>query len=334
MDRVFIIAEAGVNHNGDVELAKRMVNAARESGADSVKFQTFRAEKTVSKFAPKAAYQKDTTDTGEAQLDMLKSLELNRATHKYLISYCGVKGILFLSSPFDLESIDLLDELGLEMLKIPSGEITNLPYLRKIGGLKKKIIMSTGMTNLEEIKCALNVLTISGTPKENITILHCNTGYPTPFEDVNLKAMLLIKDTFGVKVGYSDHTLGIEAPIAAVALGASIIEKHFTLDRAMEGPDHKASLEPQELKAMIKAIRNVENALGDGIKRVSPSELENKRVARKSAVAAREIKKGELFSEENITFKRPGVGISPMDWYKMMGKTAKRDFKEDEVIEL
>jgi len=334
LKKVFIIAEAGVNHNGSVKMAKELVNVAKEAGADAVKFQTSKADRVISRFAPKAEYQKKTTGGLESQLEMAKKLVLDEEAHRKLINDCKKKGIMFLSSPFDLESIDLLDDLGLKVFKIPSGEITNLPYLRKLGSLRKKIIMSTGMANLEEIKVALDTLTVCGTPKKDISILHCNTEYPTPFEDVNLLAMLTIRDTFKVSVGYSDHTLGIEVPIAAAALGASIIEKHFTLDRSMKGPDHKASLEPHELKAMIKAIRNIENALGSKIKKASPSEIKNKVVARKSIVAAKEIKKGEIFTEENITAKRPDIGISPMKWNRIIGKIAKENFKEDELIRL
>ena len=275
--KVFIIAEAGVNHNGSLELAKKMIDAAEEAGADAVKFQTFKAEKVVSRYAPKAEYQKKTTTAGESQLEMIKKLELDAAAHQTLIDYCKKRNIQFLSTPFDFESIDLLNELGLDIFKIPSGEITNMPYLRKIGSLKKEIILSTGMANLGEIEDALDVLTGAGTKLKDITILHCNTEYPTPMQDVNLKAMQTIKYAFpGIHVGYSDHTEGIEVSIAAVAMGATIIEKHFTLDKNMEGPDHKASLEPDELKAMVNAIRNIEKALGNGIKKPSPSELKNK----------------------------------------------------------
>jgi N,N'-diacetyllegionaminate synthase len=259
---------------------------------------------------------------------------LDQCAHKELIAYCRQKGIIFLSTPFDLESIDLLNDLGLKIVKIPSGEITNLPYLRKIGGLKKKLILSTGMADLQEIGDALKILTGAGTPKENITVLHCNTEYPTPMEDVNLRAMLTIRDTFDVKVGYSDHTLGIEVPIAAVALGASVIEKHFTLDANMKGPDHKASLEPDSLRAMVEAIRNIEKMLGDGLKGPSPSELKNMPIVRKSIVAAKDIKKGECFSAANLAVKRPGTGISPMEWDEVVGQAAKNNFKEDEVIKL
>ncbi|MFZ3122399.1 MAG: N-acetylneuraminate synthase [Thermodesulfovibrionales bacterium] len=332
--RTFIIAEAGVNHNGSIDIAKKLIDVAAETGADAVKFQTFKAENMVSRFAAKAEYQKKTTDADESQFDMIKRLELNEDAHKELMGYCRDKGIIFLSTPFDLESIDLLNNLGIEIFKIPSGEITNLPYLRKIGRLKKKVILSTGMADLEEIGNAINVLTGYGTRKDDITVLHCNTEYPTPFEDVNLVAMLTIRDAFKVKVGYSDHTPGIEAPVAAVALGATVIEKHFTLDKNMKGPDHKASLDPDELKAMIRTIRNIEKALGDGVKKPSTSELRNKPVVRKSIVAAKEIKKGETFTEDNITVKRPGTGISPMEWDSVIGNKAVRAFEEDDLIEL
>ena len=330
----FIIAEAGVNHNGNIETAKKLVDVAVEAGSNAVKFQTFKAEKMISKFAQKAEYQYKTTDKNETQLEMVKRLELDTNAHKELIGYCREKGIMFLSSPFDLESIELLNKLDLEMFKIPSGEITNLPYLRKIGSLKSDIIISTGMADLQEVGQALDILVESGTSKDNITVLHCNTEYPTPFEDVNLLAMNTIKEAFNVNVGYSDHTIGIEVSIAAVVLGASVIEKHFTLNRNMEGPDHKASLEPHELKAMVKAIRNIEKALGYGIKRPSPSELKNKHVVRKSIVAGKDIKKGECFADENIAAKRPGTGISPMKWDNVIGRKAIRDFKEDDLIEI
>lgn len=333
-NKTFIIAEAGVNHNGSIEIAKKMIEVAKECGADAIKFQTFKAEKVISKYAPKAEYQKQTTGEIDSQLEMVKKLELSFDDFIVLKEYCDKLNIMFLSTPFDFESIDFLDDLGLEIFKIPSGEITNLPYLEKIGKLGKKVILSTGMADLGEIEDALDILTSCGTKKEDITILHCNTEYPTPYEDVNLLAMLTIKEAFKVKVGYSDHTLEIEVPIAAVALGASVIEKHFTLDKNMEGPDHKASLEPHELKAMIDAIRNIEKSLGDGIKKPSKSELKNKDIARKSIVAKREIKKGEIFTEDNITVKRPGNGISPMRWYEVLGKVALKDYKEDELIEL
>ena len=332
MNKVFIIAEAGVNHNGDINLAKKLIDKAVEAGVDAIKFQTFRAENLVSKNAKKAKYQVENTGSNESQYEMLKKLELSFRDFEKLKKYCDEKGIMFLSTPFDEESIEFLDKLGLEIFKIPSGEITNLPYLRKIGSLKKRVILSTGMADLGEIEDALDVLIKSGTRKEEITILHANTEYPTPFEDVNLKAMQTIACAFKIDVGYSDHTLGIEVPIAAVAMGAKVIEKHFTLDRTLPGPDHKASLEPDELKAMVKAIRNIEVALGYGIKRPSKSEAKNKVVARKSIVAKRDIKKGEKFTEENITVKRPGNGISPMRWDEIIGKVANRDYKEDEII--
>ena len=332
-NKTFIIAEAGVNHNGSIELAKKLIDAAVEAGADAVKFQTFKAEKVVSRYAQKAEYQKQTTDETESQLEMIKNLELDAVAHRTLIDYCKKKNIRFLSTPFDLESIDLLNELGLDIFKIPSGEITNLPYLRKIGSLKKETILSTGMADLGEIEDALDVLTGAGTKLKDITVLHCNTEYPTPFEDVDLKAMLTIKAAFpGIQVGYSDHTLGIEVPIAAVAMGATVIEKHFTLDKNMKGPDHRASLEPDELKAMVRAIRNIEKALGNGIKKPSPSELKNKPIARKSIVAARDIRKGELFTEENLTVKRPGTGITSMRWDEMIGQIAQKDYEKDELI--
>ena len=331
-NETFIIAEAGINHNGSIELAKKMIETASDSGADAIKFQTFKAENLVSKIAPKATYQKRAGHPEESQFEMLKKYEFTQDEHKELISYCEKTKIIFLSSPFDMESIDFLKELGMNIFKIPSGETTNLPYLRKIGSLRKKIILSTGMAEMDEIREALEVLTLSGTDQENITVLHCNTEYPTPMEDVNLLAMQTIEKEFNVRVGYSDHTLGIEIPIAAVAMGAKIIEKHFTLDKNMEGPDHKASLEPYELKAMVTAIRNIEIAMGNGIKKPSPSELKNKPTVRKSIVAARDVKKGEIFSEENIIAKRPGTGISPMRWDDVVGKMANKDYKQDEPI--
>lgn len=332
-NKTLIIAEAGVNHNGSLEIAKEMINTAVEAGADAVKFQTFRAEQFVSKYAQKAEYQNKATGVDESQLEMIKKLELDATAHRILIAYCKKKNIRFISSPFDFESIDLLNELGLEIFKIPSGEITNLPYLRKIGILKKKLIISTGMADLGEVGAALDVLTRAGTKLKDVTVLHCNTEYPTPVEDVNLKAMLTIKSSFPeVHVGYSDHTLSIEIPIAAVAMGASVIEKHFTLDRNMAGPDHRASLEPDELKAMVTAIRYIEKAFGNGIKRPSPSELKNRPVARKSIVAARDIHKGELLTEHNLTVKRPGTGISPMRWDAVIGKKAKKNYKQDDLI--
>ena len=333
--KTFIIAEAGVNHNGSLAIAKQMIAAAADAGADAVKFQTFQAERMVSKNAPKAEYQRNKAGANESQFEMIKKLELDVSAHRQLISWCTAHGIRFLSSPFDLASIDLLDDLGLDIFKIPSGELTNLPYLRKIGALKKTIILSTGMADLGEIKDALDILTGAGTLLKNIAVLHCNTAYPTPFEDVNLRAMLAIRAEFpGVNIGYSDHTTGIEVPAAAVAMGAAIIEKHFTLDRNMEGPDHLSSLEPNEFKTMVVSIRNIEKALGDGIKRPSPSELENRSIARKSIVAARDIRKGELFTEENLAVKRPGTGINPMRWDEIIGRKAHRDYKTDEQIEI
>jgi len=334
MSKVFIIAEAGVNHNGSLTIAKKMVDVASSVGADAVKFQTFNAEALVSKYAPKAGYQKIATVKGESQLEMIRKLELGLNAHKELKRYCRAKKIMFLSSPFDLESIDFLAGLGLSTFKIPSGEITNLPYLRKIGSLRRKIIMSTGMATLEEVKDALDVLVKNGTKKKDIIVLHCNTEYPTPFKDVNLLAMLTIRDKFGVKVGYSDHTLGIEVAIAAVALGATVIEKHFTLDRDMLGPDHKASLEPFELKQMVGLIRNIERALGTGIKKPSKSEVKNIAVARKSIVAAIDIKEGEQFNKNSIAVKRPGFGLSPMLWDMVIGRKAKQDFKRDSLIKI
>jgi len=330
--KTLIIAEAGVNHNGSLELAKRMIDAAKSAGVDYIKFQTFKAEKLVSINAGKANYQKKTTGTNESQFEMIKKLELDIDTHKELINYCRQKGIEFISTPFDLESIDLLYEIGVPFYKIGSGEITNYPYLKKIASKGLDIVLSTGMSNLGEVEAALNVLTDNGLEREQITLLHANTEYPTPYRDVNLKAMLTLKEAFKTKVGYSDHSLGIEVPIAAVAMGAQVIEKHFTLDRTMQGPDHKASLEPRELKEMVTAIRNIEKASGDGIKKPSPSESKNIAVVRKSIVAASDIKKGEIFTEKNITAKRPGNGISPMKWDEVVGTIAEKDYKKDELI--
>jgi N,N'-diacetyllegionaminate synthase len=329
---VFIIAEAGVNHNGSLELAKQLINVAVEAGADAVKFQTFKADKLVSKTAQKADYQKQTTDSSESQYAMIKKLELGADAHHELMAYCKSKKILFLSTPFDHESIDLLHGMGMSIFKIPSGEITNLPYLRHIGSLKKKVILSTGMANLDEIEDALNILIGAGMQKEDITILHATTEYPCPMDEVNLRAMATIAQAFEVKTGYSDHTKGIEIPIAAAAMGATVIEKHFTLDSSMEGPDHKASLEPHELIAMVKAVRNVEKALGDGIKKASRSEIKNIAVARKSIVASRAIRKGEILSAENLSVKRPGNGISPMRWDEIVGTPACKDYHEDEML--
>jgi N,N'-diacetyllegionaminate synthase len=332
MIKTYIIAEAGVNHNGDINLAKQMILVAKKAGADAIKFQTFKSENLVSKYASKADYQKKTTDQEETQLMMLKKLELSFRDFIELRDYALKVGICFLSTPFDLDSIEFLSTLGMAFWKIPSGEITNLPYLKKIEQTKLPIILSTGMSTMDEIAEALTIF--KDYKRDNITLLHCNTEYPTPYEDVNLMAMKTLKDTFGVKVGYSDHTPGIEIPVAAVVFGASVIEKHFTLDKTMTGPDHKASLNPEELARMIQSIRNVEKSFGDGIKRPSASEVKNKTAARKSIVAKREIKKGELFTEDNLTAKRPGDGISPMNWTKVLGMAAKRDFIADEKIEL
>ncbi len=330
--RVFIIAEAGVNHNGRLDLAYQLIDVAKEAGADAVKFQTFIPDKTISKFADKANYQKKTTDKNESQLEMIKIIALSFEDHKKLLEYCKSKNIKFLSSPFDLDSIDFLNKLGLDTFKIPSGEIINLPYLKNIGSLNKKLIISTGMANLGEVEFAIDILVKSGTKRENIAILHCTTNYPCPYKEANLKAMLTLKEAFKLTVGYSDHTLGIEVPIAAVAMGARIIEKHFTLDKKLPGPDHKASLEPGELKEMVKAIKNIEVALGDGIKKPNKSEIEIMKVVRKSIVASKSIKKGEIFTKTNITIKRPGTGISPMRWDEVIGEKANRDFKDDELI--
>jgi len=332
LSKVFIIAEAGVNHNGSTELAKKLIDVAVHSGADAIKFQTFKAENLVSKKAQKAEYQKQTTDSKESQFEMIKKLELDVDTHQALIAYCAEKNILFLSTPFDHDSINLLNKLGLDIFKIPSGEITNLPYLKQIGALNKQVILSTGMANLGEIEAALAVLVSAGTQRKRITVLHANTMYPTPMEDVNLKAMQTIGQAFDIAYGYSDHTLGIEVDIAAVAMGASVIEKHFTLDKTMEGPDHKVSLEPDELKAMVKAIRNIELALGSRVKQVSNSERPNMAVARKSLIAKIDIKQGEQFTENNLTIKRPGAGISPMRWDEVIGQTAQKNYLADDLI--
>lgn len=332
MRHVIVIAEAGVNHNGSFELAKKMVDAAKEAGVDYVKFQTFNPKKLVSKYAEKAEYQKETTGSDETQLQMLQKLTLTEDNFLSLRDYCKEVGIGFISTPFDLDSIAFLETFDMDFWKVPSGEVTNLPYLEAIARTKRKVVMSTGMCDMNEIQDAMEVLKKNGTTE--ITLLHCNTQYPTPYEHVNLSAMSTIKDTLHKEVGYSDHTQGIEVPIAAVAMGATVIEKHFTLDKNMEGPDHKASLDPTELKQMVSAIRNIEKAIGNGLKEPSSSELTNKAVARKSIVASREIKQGEIFSEYNLTTKRPGTGISPMKWYEVIGKVAARDFSEDEIIEL
>lgn len=332
MRKVFIIAEAGVNHNGNLETAKKLVDVAVLAGADAVKFQTFKAEKLVCRNAKKAEYQLETTDKEETQFSMLKRLELNAEMHQELSKYCREKKIMFISTPFDIESAKMLVDLGVSIIKIPSGEITNYPYLREIAKYQKKVILSTGMSSLEEVQSALEVLKGNGT--DDIVLLHCNTQYPTPLSDVNLLAMAEMRKKLGLPVGYSDHTLGIEAPLAAVALGACVIEKHFTLDKNMEGPDHKASLEPYELKNMVEGIRKVEQMLGNGIKQASRSEKDNLLVVRKSIVAARAIQKGEMFTEENLTVKRPGIGVNPMRWNEVIGMVSKQNYKEDEMIRI
>ncbi|MFA6701145.1 MAG: N-acetylneuraminate synthase [Dysgonamonadaceae bacterium] len=335
MEKIFIIAEAGVNHNGSMDTALRMIDAAADAGADAIKFQTFKAEELVSSTARKADYQILNAPNGdESQLAMLQKLELTYSEYEQLIARCQVRNIKFFSTAFDLDSLEFLSEVGLPVVKIPSGEITNLPFLLKAAELFRRVYLSTGMSTIEEIGEALKVFTDAGIDKKDITILHCNTEYPTPMEDVNLRAMLHLQQVFGTRIGYSDHTRGIEVPIAAVALGAAVIEKHFTLDRTMAGPDHKASLEPQELKAMIAAIRNIEKALsGSGIKEVTPSEEKNKASARTSIVAKTTIKKGTPLTEENLTAKRPGTGMSPMKWNSVIGKTASKDYKRDEMID-
>lgn len=333
MKKVFIIAEAGVNHNGSIELAKKLIDVAVAAKVDAVKFQTFKTELCISKNTKKADYQIENTENSEeTQFEMVKKLELNEDAHEELIAYCAEKKIIFLSTPFDHDSIKLLHKLHLDIFKIPSGEINNLPYIRAIGKLGKKIVLSTGMANLGEIEAALNILITAGTPKEFITVLHANTEYPTPMQDVNLRAMVTIGQAFDIDYGYSDHTLGIEVPTAAVALGASVIEKHFTLDRTMDGPDHKASLEPKELCAMVKAIRNIEQALGSSVKQPSPSESKNIDIARKSIVSNTAIKKGETFTTSNLAIKRPGNGINPMRWDELLGTQATKDYQEDELI--
>ncbi len=333
--RVLIIAEAGVNHNGSLDIAKRLVDEAADAGVDIVKFQTFKAEKLVSKSAKQAEYQQHNMGkTDDSQYSMLKKLELSPLQHEELIDYCREKGIRFFSTAFDMDSIEYLHSLNLGLWKIPSGEITNYPYLRKIAQYGEPVILSTGMCELSDIEAAIQVLLSYGLQKKQITVLHCNTEYPTPMRDVNLKAMLEIERKFGVAVGYSDHTEGIEVPIAAVALGATVIEKHFTLDKNMNGPDHKASLEPKDLRAMVKAIRNIEQALGSGHKVISASERKNIEVARKSIVAACPIRKGDLLTDENLTVMRPGNGISPMRWEEVIGTYATRNYQEEELIEL
>jgi N,N'-diacetyllegionaminate synthase len=332
---VYIIAEAGVNHNGSLDQAKKMIVAAAQAGVEAVKFQTFRAERLVIRTAAKAVYQGETTGTSESQYHMLKKLELSKSDFIELKAYCGVHQVEFLSTPFDLTTIDLLADIGMKKWKLPSGEITNLPYLRKIGSFGQEVILSTGMSDIDEISAALSVLESAGTARSKITLLHCNTEYPTPMCDVNLRAMQTLRDSLpGLKgVGYSDHTLGIEVPIAAVAMCATVIEKHFTMDRSMPGPDHRASLEPNELVTMVRAIRNIETALGNSVKQATPSELKNKPVARKSIVAGKRISEGEVFTVDNLTVKRPGTGISPMRWDEIIGKTANRNYERDELID-
>lgn len=333
MSHTIIIAEAGVNHNGSVKLAKQLIDVAELAGADYVKFQTFKSELCISETAEKAEYQKENTgDHIETQLEMVKKLELSDQNHFELIEYCKDKSVKFLSTAFDFVSIEFLKQVGLDFFKIPSGEITNYPYLVKVANLKLPVVMSTGMATMQEVEDALNVLLSHGLEKENITILHCNTEYPTPMQDVNLRAMNTIGEQFNVKIGYSDHTLGIEVPIAAVAMGACVIEKHFTLDRSMEGPDHQASLEPDELINMVQSIRNIEQALGSNQKKPSSSEVKNRPIARKSIVALEAIKKGDMLTEENITVKRPGTGISPMKWIDIIGTNAHKDYNKDEEI--
>ena len=322
-----------MNHNGDLELAKRLVDAAANAGADLVKFQTFSADRLATKYAPKAVYQNRTTNQKQSQSDMLRHLELTAEMHEQIIAHCVERGIGFFSTGFDIQSLNYLASLGADRFKIPSGEITNLPYLRHIGGFGVPLILSTGMATLGEIEEALGALDTAGSPRSQITVLHCNSEYPSPMQDVNLRAMIRIRDAFGVEIGYSDHTVGIEVPIAAVALGASVIEKHLTLDRNLPGPDHKASLEPDEFATMVRSIRNIEQAMGDGVKRPSLSEVKNRPIARKSLVAAKSIKVGERFTQENLTTKRPGNGISPMRWDEFMGRTAVRDYCADELIE-
>jgi N,N'-diacetyllegionaminate synthase len=334
MTQTLIIAEAGVNHNGDMGLARQLIDVAADAGADAVKFQTFIADNLVTRAARKADYQVDRLMVAESQHTMLRRLELTRAMHEELIAHCTKRGIEFFSTAFDGDSIQLLSDLGLTTFKIPSGEITNLPYIRQIGKRGGRVLLSTGMATLGEIESAIDALERAGTSRDSITVLHCTTEYPTPMHDVNLRAMCSIRDAFAVTVGYSDHTPGVEVAIAAVALGATVIEKHFTTDRRLPGPDHKASLEPAELKAMVTAIRNVEVSLGDGVKRVSAVEERNKVSARKSIVAALPIKKGDLFSTGNLTVKRPGTGLSPMLWDVIVGRTAARDFVVDETIDL
>ncbi len=331
-NKVFIIAEAGVNHNGCLDLAFKLIDVAVKAKADAVKFQTFKASNVISLFAPKAEYQKQTTGKKETQLEMAQKLEFPPEYFHQLADYCRHKNILFLSTPFDLDSIDVLKSMGLKTFKIPSGEITNLPYLRKIGALRRKVILSTGMSTLPEIGRALEILVKAGTKKKDITLLHCTTEYPTPYSDVNLRAMATLKEKFQVAVGYSDHSCGIEVPVAAVALGAQVIEKHFTLDKNLPGPDHKASLSPQELTDMVISIRHIEEAMGSAVKKPAASEVKNIMIARKSIIAATAINKGDVLTASNLTVKRPGNGVSPMLWDKVIGTKAVRNFQTDELI--
>ncbi len=331
--KTLIIAEAGVNHNGDIQLAKKLIDIAADAGADLVKFQTFSADRLVTQNASKAKYQVLATDKIESQHEMLRKLQLTESMHHELINHCANRQIGFFSTGFDIESINFLAGLGQDLFKIPSGEITNLPFLRHIGGLNKRVLLSTGMSNMHEVAAALNALELAGTPKQKITVLHCTSSYPAELSDVNLRAMLRIQTEFGVEIGYSDHTLGTEVAIAAVALGAKVIEKHFTLDRNMSGPDHKASLEPDELIRMVAGIRSIEKALGDGNKVITQNELQNRDVARKSIVASRDIQVGEVFTESNLTAKRPGTGISPMEWDEIIGTKAKQSYVKDDLIQ-
>lgn len=330
MERVYVIAEAGVNHNGSPELAMRLAAAAKAAGADAVKFQTFRAEKLASATAAQAAYQKENMGDTGSQLAMLKRLELSREDFRQLKAYCDSIGITFLSTAFDDESLDFLEELNLPVLKIPSGEVTNLPLLERLAATGKPLLLSTGMCDMDEVAAAVTLLKEKGAG--DICLLHCTTAYPAPVDGVNLRAMVAMAEAFGLPVGYSDHTEGIQVPVAAVALGARVIEKHFTLDKTMEGPDHKASLTPDELTAMVAAVRSVEQALGDGVKAPTPAELQNRAVARKSIVAACPIRRGEVFTEQNLTTKRPGDGLSPMCWHQVLGTTACRDYDTDDLI--
>lgn len=334
MSKVIIIAEAGVNHNGSYEIAKQLALKAKEAGADYVKFQTGIPENVISRYADMAEYQKVNIGYSESQLDMVRKIMLDKNAFAPLKQYCDEIGIKFISTPFDLVSIDVLRPLNMDFWKIPSGEITNYPYLKKIAQLREPVIMSTGMSEMDEIEESIAVMCSNGLTKNQITLLHCNTEYPTPMQDVNLRAMQQIRERFGINVGYSDHTNGIEVPIAAVAMGANIIEKHFTLDKTLPGPDHKASLDPNELKTMVQAIRNIEQAFGNGEKHVSKSEQRNIAIARKSIIAVRDIKQGEMLTEANLTTKRPGTGISPMRWNEVIGTYAIRDFKADELIEM